>query len=251
MKANRFLVIFSLLMVFSVTAVTGWAASQNQYPDLLSEDWSEIDTVEESTKIIISDPLEPVNRFFFQFNDVFYEWLLKPVADGYSWILPQEIRECFGNFFLNIAMPVRFLNSVLQGDLEKSGMVLKRFLINSTLGVYGFADVAAEEFEFDRERADFGQTLGKWGMGEGIYLCWPIVGPSSIRGSVGRIVDTYTHPVPYFHDSWYLDSLYYAGVRVNNLSLNPDVYEDLKKYSLDPYVASRQAYYEYRRALID
>ena len=201
--------------------------------------------------MIIRDPLEPMNRSFFQFNDKFYEWFLKPVTNGYMWIVPLELRESFGNFFRNFAMPVRLLNSLLQGDLEKSGVVIERFLINSTLGVYGFADIASVEFDIDQRYADFGQTLGKWGIGQGIYFCWPVVGPSSVRGSLGLVVDVYSHPVPYFYDNYAINASYYTANRVNGLSLHPDAYEDLKRFSVDPYVASRQAYYEYRKALLD
>jgi phospholipid-binding lipoprotein MlaA len=149
-----------------------------------------------------------------------------------------------------MAMPVRLLNSVLQGDMEKSGVVLQRFLINSTLGVYGFADIADEEFDIKRKRADFGQTLGKWGLGEGIYFCWPVFGPSNVRDSVGMFADSYSHPVPYLVNNSTANTTYFATNRVNSLSLNPDAYDDLKRYSVDPYVASRQAYYEYRQAII-
>jgi len=222
-------------------------------PDLLSDDFLDDEDFDnfDGEEFIISDPLEPMNRFFFEFNDVVYEWAIKPVTDGYIWLLPRELRMAFGNFFYNLAMPIRLLNSLLQADFAGAGIVLSRFTINSTLGIYGLADVAAAEFDIQPERADFGQTLGKWGVGEGIYLCWPLFGPSNVRDSFGLLADAYTHPIPYFHESRALDLAYYVSNRINTLSLNPDLYEDLKLFSLDPYIASRQAFSDYRRAFIE
>jgi phospholipid-binding lipoprotein MlaA len=251
-KINRYTVFFAVFILLIFSAVRGEVAAQDIYPDLLDEEVTETeDFLDEKPDIVIYDPLEPMNRVFFQFNDKFYFWVLKPVTNAYMWVLPYEIRDSFGNFFLNLATPIRLLNALLQGDLEKSGVVLKRFVINSTLGVYGFADTADVEFGIDRKRADFGQTLGKWGLGEGIYLCWPIVGSSSVRDSVGLVADAFSHPVPYFSDSTAFNASYFATDRVNNLSFHPDAYEDLKRYSVDAYAASRQAYYEYRKAIIE
>ena len=252
MKTYRYFIVFSLflLWVFSVV-VAGSVCAQESFPDFLGEDSTETDFLDESPQVAVNDPLEPMNRVFFEFNDDLYEWIVKPTMKGYSWIFPLELREAFGNFFLNVAMPVRLVNSLLQGNMEKTGVVLERFLINSTVGVWGFADVANVEFDIKPRRADFGQTLGKWGLGEGIYFCWPVIGPSSVRDSVGFVADVYAHPLPYFTDDSVFLISYYMTNRLNTLSLNPDVYEDLKRYSVDPYVAARQAYYDYRKALVD
>jgi phospholipid-binding lipoprotein MlaA len=169
---------------------------------------------------------------------------------GYSWLVPLELRESFGNFFFNVSMPVRLLNTVLQGEFSSSGKVVGRFFINSTLGVAGLVDVAKLEWGIEPTRADFGQTLGRWGLGDGIYFCWPLVGPSNIRDSLGLVVDAYSHPIPYLHGSTLLDLGYATSNKLNTLSLHPTLYHDLKKIALDPYIASRQAYYEYRRAII-
>lgn len=251
MKTNRYFVLFSLFLLLSCTTFIKAAAAQDSYPDFLDDEVSANDNLDKSADIVISDPLEPLNRTFFQFNDKLYFWVLKPVTNGYMWVLPLELRECIDNFFLNLATPIRLINSLLQGNLEKSGAVMERFLINSTIGVYGLADVADASFGVQPRRADFGQTLGKWGMGEGIYFCWPVVGPSNVRDSVGLVADSFSQPVWYFFDNRLVDVSYYSTERVNTLSLHPNVYEDLKKYSLDPYVASREAYYGYRKAIID
>ncbi len=250
MKISRYLaVIFIVFILSSLVSVDKNFAEQKSYPDLLSDE-SQMDAFDESTELVVSDPLEPMNRVFFQFNDRLYEWVLKPVSNGYMWVFPLELRESFNNFFLNIATPIRFLNSLLQADFKKSGVVLERFLINSTLGVYGFADIAEKQFHIEPRKADFGQTLGKWGLGTGIYFCWPVFGPSDVRDSVGLVADTYTHPVPYFINNFTFSASYYSANKVNDISLHPDAYEDLKRYSVDPYAAARQAYYEYRQAML-
>lgn len=253
-------ILFLILMLCLPSHVIGadTTATEASQQDLLladdefyDDDLYDDEFYEDDAEFEIYDPLEPVNRFFFGFNDHLYEWLLKPFTDAYIWAVPLELRESAGNFFLNLAAPVRLLNTLLQGKFDESVVVVNRFLINSTLGVYGLVDIASIEFEIEPTRADFGQTLGRWGLNSGVYVCWPLIGPSSLRDTVGLVVDAYTHPIPYFHDSRVLDIAYYTSNRINTLSLNPNVYEDLKKFSIDPYISSRQAYFEYRKALIE
>ena len=201
-------------------------------------------------EFIVKDPLEPMNRVFFEFNDKLYFWVLKPVAKGYSAILPVDIRRCLGNFFTNLAAPIRFVNHLLQGEVEDAGVVLTRFVINSTGGVFGLGDPAYRDFDIGRQQADFGQTLGKWGLEPGIYLCLPGLGPSTIRDTAGFFGDVYLHPYPYISRDWVKDLVYIGVDRVNTISVSPSVYDELKRVSLDPYVASRHAYYEYRQSII-
>lgn len=201
-------------------------------------------------RLVVSDPLEPLNRVFFEFNDKLYFWVLKPATKVYSSVLPYDIRLIIGNFFNNLAAPIRFINNILQGEIEDAGVVLSRFLINSTMGVFGLGDVAFREFGLEPENGDFGQTLGKWGIGDGIYLCWPGLGPLNVRDSVGFIGDVYMHPVPYITEDPTTDLAYLVTGRLNALSVSSPVYEELVRFSLDPYVAARQAYYEYRRSII-
>lgn len=254
MNILRLLTFIIAVLICGGFSLASDKSTEMNIPDLLTDDFLDDESSEDfegETEFIISDPLEPMNRFFFEFNDVLYEWAIKPVTDGYIWLLPRELRVSFGNFFYNLAMPVRLLNSLLQADFAGVGVVLSRFTINSTLGIYGLADVAAVEFDIQPRRADFGQTLGKWGIGGGIYLCWPLFGPSNVRDSLGLVVDAYTHPIPYFHESRTLDFAYYVSNRINTLSLNPHLYDDLKRYSLDPYVASRHVFFEYRKAIVE
>lgn len=230
------------------TAMENQQEQGDEMDMLLSDDFFDDESVFEDE---FYDPLEPMNRFFFEFNDKLYYWVLNPVNNVYSAVLPVDIRYSVGNFFNNIAAPIRFVNSLLQLKLTDAGVVFSRFLINSTLGVYGFGDPAWIEFGLEPRQEDFGQTLGYWGVGEGVYLCLPVLGPSTARDAVGFAADAYTHPMVYFVDDIWVSGGYYAVSRVNLLSLNPDVYEDLKKYALDPYVSMRQVYLDYRRQKID
>ncbi len=198
----------------------------------------------------VNDPLEPLNRAMFVFNDKVYFWVLKPTRDAYSAVVPRDIRVSLGNAFANIAAPVRFINSLLQGKIDDAGVELSRFLINSTLGVFGLGDPAYRDFNIKPRTADFGQTLGIWGVGEGIFLCLPFLGPSTVRDSFGFVGDVYMHPVPYLSDSFAFDVAYLGVNRINLMSITPDVYEELKRISLDPYVAARQAFYDYRRSIV-
>ena len=248
MKSRVFLI---LLVVLFASKDAVWAAGQGvpgQSIDLLNDEFKADDLNQRNS---VYDPLEPMNRVFFEFNDKLYFWVLKPVKTGYSAVVSEDIRQCFGNFFDNVASPVSFLNNLLQGRLEDSGVVLSRFAINTTMGIFGFADAASEVFQITPRPADFGQTLGVYGFGEGIYFVWPVLGPSNIRDSVGFAGDTYVHPTNFLDWDIYERAGYYMGNRINAMSLAPDVYEDLKRMSLDPYVAARQAYAEHRQDQID
>ncbi|HKJ66309.1 MAG TPA: VacJ family lipoprotein, partial [Desulfopila sp.] len=184
------------------------------------------------------------------FNDKLYFWVLKPVKIGYSYVLPAEVRESFGNFFNNLSAPIRLINNLLQGRFQDAGVVFSRFLINSTVGVYGLADVALQEYNLEPRIADFGQTLGFYGIGEGLYLVWPLLGPSNIRHSAGLVGDLLASPVTYLDMTSNQSVLYYSVNRINNLSLSPGVYEEIKKFSLDPYVAARQSFFDFRRNVV-
>jgi phospholipid-binding lipoprotein MlaA len=227
------------------SSVTG---AQEEFGDeldmLLADDFHDDDIGSDRE---YSDPLEPMNRVFFEFNDKLYYLVLNPLNTAYTAVLPWDLRYAIGNFVNNVAAPVRLLNNLLQWKLADAGVVLSRFIINSTLGVFGFGDPALTDFDLEPRPEDFGQTLGVWGVGEGIYLCLPVLGPLNVRDTVGFAADAFTHPMVYFIEDLWVSGEYYALSRVNLLSLNPDVYEELKKYSLDPYISMRQVYLDYRR----
>nr|WP_320012083.1 VacJ family lipoprotein [uncultured Desulfobulbus sp.] len=195
----------------------------------------------------VADPIEPVNRAFFAFNDSFYLWVLDPVASGYAMVVPEDIRGCVDNFFYNLAEPVRAANCLLQGRIYDTGVVLTRFVINSIFGVFGLADAAEHEFQLDPVHAAFGETLAVWGIGDGFYLVVPFYGPSTARDILGVGVDTFARSTYY---PWREDDLTQLsvalGARVNTASLHLGEYQDMKSMSFDPYVAFRNGYFQLR-----
>jgi phospholipid-binding lipoprotein MlaA len=192
----------------------------------------------------IADPLEPWNRMMFTVNDRFYYWVLKPVAQGYSAIVPEWGRVRVKNIFYNITTPVRFVNNLLQLKIDEAGTEVIRFVLNSTAGVLGMFDVA-KNIELRPHDEDLGQTLGAYGVGDGFYLVWPVLGPSSLRDTAGLVGDYFLDPVSYITPTE-------SGIGVRSLdvtnktSLHIGDYEDLKESALDPYISFRDAYSEYR-----
>ncbi len=196
----------------------------------------------------VADPIEPVNRGIFYVNDKLYRWVLKPVAKGYQYIVPEGARIAVRNFFYNIATPIRAVNALLQGKVKTSGTELARFGINSTVGFLGFFD-AAKHWDLLRKDEDTGQTFGTWGIGNGFYLVLPVLGPSTARDTVGIVGDTFLDPTTYLLRP--VDAVLLRAVRSeNDLSLRINDYEELTDSAVDPYVAVRNAYIQHRAKLV-
>jgi phospholipid-binding lipoprotein MlaA len=195
----------------------------------------------------IADPLEPVNRAFFHFNDKFYFWVLKPVASGYKAVVPEELRVGVRNFFSNAATPIRLVNCLLQANLEHAGTETARFFLNTTFGLAGFLDPAKTEFSIEKREKDFGQTLGIWGIGPAFYINWPILGPSSLRDTAGYVGDVLADPTNYLITSILINLAVKSYAQVNETSLRIGEYEDFKGAALDPYIALKDAYHQYRQ----
>jgi len=195
----------------------------------------------------VSDPLEPLNRVFFYFNDKLYFWFLKPVASGYGAVVPKPARVSVKNFFKNLGFPIRFVNCLLQAKFESAGDEFSRFMVNTIIGLGGFFDPATSNFGLKRQEEDFGQTLGVYGFGPALYINWPILGPSSIRDTVGLAGDSFLDPMGYICSSSECNMAVTGYKTVNNTSLRIGDYEDLKDAALDPYLAVRDAYFQYRR----
>jgi len=136
------------------------------------------------------DPLEGLNRAIFNFNDSLDKAIFKPVAEGYREVVPDPIDRGVTNFFGNIEDFVTTINDLLQFKFRRGGSDAVRVLVNSTIGILGVFDVATG-MGFDKHDEDFGQTLGHWGVGNGPYLVLPVIGPSTLRDSVGILVDNY------------------------------------------------------------
>jgi phospholipid-binding lipoprotein MlaA len=218
-------------------------AEQGEEFDLLNDDFFE----EEVDAPLIYDPLEPMNRVFFSFNDQLYSYVLDPLATGYATVVPVDARGCIKNFFNNLREPVVFVNTLLQGRFVDSGKVIFRFLINSTLGAYGLADVATKEFDFPPVHATLGETMSIWGVGEGFYLVVPFFGPTTLRDGFGSLVENISL-TPYYtwsDDQVVLGSLYF-GKEINDFSFHLGEYDDLKALTLDPYSSIRNVYIQHR-----
>lgn len=196
----------------------------------------------------VSDPVEGWNRFWFSFNDALYFGVFKPIAQGYAFIIPERPRTWVRNFFDNLMYPVRLVGCLMQGKLDSAGMETSKFIINSTIGLGGLADLT-EGRETVRPIAsgdeDLGQTFGAWGMGPGPYLVWPVIGPSSVRDTVGKVGDHFITPTTYIHP-WYWSVATKSYDRLNRLTFEIGRYESIKDSSVDPYAAVRDAYLKLR-----
>lgn len=192
-----------------------------------------------------SDPLEPVNRAVYTFNDYFDRGVLKPVAKGYVAVLPDFARTGVRNFFNNLLEPITIVNDVLQGNAHQTVSDTMRFGFNTIFGVFGLFDVSSG-WGLEYHREDFGQTFGKWGFGEGWYLVLPILGPSNVRDGVGLIPALYLQPVPYLTDDamvrYGIYALYFVSKRADLLSAS----DILDAAAIDPYLQVREAYRQKR-----
>ena len=195
------------------------------------------------------DPWESWNRKVFAFNESLDEHVLKPVATAYSEILPSPIRTGIGNFFGNISDAWSAVNLLLQGRFKAGLDQGMRVAVNSTFGLAGLLDIATEA-GLEKNTQDFGKTLGKWGMGTGAYIVWPLFGPSSVRDSIGLPLDWRASPAVLFDDGKKkvaITSLSVINTRANFLRAG----EMLEGIALDKYTFYRDAYLQRRGSFDD
>lgn len=190
------------------------------------------------------DPLEGFNRLMFRLNDFLDNYILVPVAEIYRFIMPKPLRQMGRNFFENLNEPVISINDLLQGDLENAGVSVGRFVVNSTIGIFGFFEVA-EEIDLNQHPADFGQTLHTYGLNSGPYIVLPFFGPSTLRDSVGAGVDSFLNPLTYVLD--FETRMYLKGSElvVKREEFLNEV-KELKNGSVDYYAAMRSAWRQRR-----
>lgn len=207
----------------------------------------------------VADPMVGFNRAMFIFNDKLYFWLLRPVASGYRYVVPTPVRVSVKNFFFNLLMPVRLLNCLLQGKPKAAEGEFGRFVVNTTIGLGGLFNPAKNYPELNPPTEDFGQTLGRYTVGNGFYIVWPLFGPSTLRDTIGSIGDWALNPLSFMQlvnlDTGQLTigtiNAAVFGVRtVNDTSFRIGDYEDLKSAALDPYEAFRNAYIQNRDSRI-
>jgi len=199
----------------------------------------------------IYDPLEGVNRAIFSFNNVADKIVLEPVAKGYK-KLPSPIQSGVGNFINNLKLPLAALNQLLQGQGKNAAESTGRFLVNSTIGVFGLIDVA-ENIGLDQKEEDFGQTLATWGVGDGFYIVLPLFGPSNLRDTTGMVMTMMTDPINAYAvtqgEAWAIP-VRTAANAIDQRSQIIDEVNALRDNSVDYYAAVRSSYYQNRKAAI-
>ncbi len=215
------------------------------------EDDDEYDDDEEDVQLI-PDPIMEFNYGMWVFNDRLYFWVLKPTAQVYGFVVPEEIRMGIKNMFYNIRFPGRFINCLLQGKGGKAKDEFFSFFVNTTAGFVGFANVASYYEGLPPSPEDFGQTFAVWGFDSGAYLMLPFLGPSSLRDGLGKIPDTLADPIFWltWNEDWWVGIAVRAYEVVNETSVTIGDYEALKDASLDPYTAIRNAWVQNRNKLI-
>ena len=202
------------------------------------------------TEIAEYDPWERFNEKIFRFNYNFDRYVLKPVAKGYNFVMPNLFQQMIGRGFDNILVVPKLVNNLLQLNWRGFSVELGRFLINSTLGIGGLFDIAGQEFGLSRTKADFGQTLGKWGVGPGPYLILPFLPPFTVRDGIGYGVDTAMDPLTYVLPFIWDRLGMKLGDVVNDRSLNLDLFQGLEETTVDLYSAVRNGYLQRRFNLI-
>lgn len=201
----------------------------------------------------VNDPLEPINRAIFGFNQFVYGLLLDPIADAYNDFLPNTLRMAISNFLDHIASPVSFVNNLLQLEVDRAMLIAGRFVVNTVAGMGGIADVAAG-IGLEEHKEDFGQTMGSYGVGEGFYLVLPLLGPSNPRDAIGRfVVDPYFDPLGLYLSNTEQDALRWSRTGVSAVDEYAGIVGELrqiKKTSVDYYAAIRSLYRQRRATQI-
>ena len=207
-----------------------------------------------------SDPWEPFNSKMFFFNrDILDQYVLKPVAKGWNFVVPEVVQRSVRNAMDNINMPSRLVNSLAQGKFVGAGREVARFTINSTIGVGGLIDLAKDGLGIEKSDEDTGQTLGYYGVGPGPYLVLPFLPPLNVRDGIGYAADAAMNPLNYILPfAAGADGATTAGAlagiaftdAVNRRSLNLERYEGVEETVIDLYSAVRNGYLQQREAKI-
>ena len=244
-KINKMLRYFKLLIVLLLLSNNSFAGSDGKN-DLSKKENGQV-----------KDCFEGINRGVFAFNQVLDSIIVEPLAKGYRY-LPSPIRSGTSNALSNLTLVVTIPNNLLQGELALAGKNTGRFIINSTVGVLGIFDPASKMGLNNYEKEDWGQTLGTWGIGEGCYLVLPILGPSTLRDTVGSLT-TYMggdawYNVTVKNDTHYVSDFdYYASVATNGIDFrakNIESFDNLEKNSLDFYASVKSLYLQDRKKRI-
>lgn len=197
----------------------------------------------------VYDPLEPMNRYFFDVNYALDALFLKPVAEIYRGVLPLGVRNSVRNFLTNLSQPIYLINNVLQGDLNRAGDNMGAFFTNTFFGVGGLFDVA----QLNTQKEDMGQTFAIWGAPEGPYLVLPLIGPSTTRAATGMVADYFVDPVNYAARENGIEEVgIYRGVvsGIDSRSRSIEALDEIEKNAIDFYATVRSLYRQHRTNLI-
>ena len=201
-----------------------------------------------STYASDDDPLEPMNRAIFEFNEIVDDNVLKPIAKGYKYVTPDPVEVGISNFFSNLGEIGTITNDLLQLKFTQAGRDTMRFFLNSTLGIFGIFDVATP-LGLSKNKEDFGQTLGFWGVPDGPYLVLPFLGPSSFRDGPSMIVDYELSPVEQLHheERQVLQTLDIVDTRARLLRAT----KILDTAAKDKYIFIRESYLQKRESQVN
>ncbi len=197
----------------------------------------------------VDDRFESFNRFMFGVNSNIESYFFEPLTKGYRFIMPEPARLAIRNALDNVGMPARLVSSAVQGNFEKSGRTVSRFLINSTAGIGGFFDVAKDYAGLDSVDEDFDQALASYGTPHGPYLVLPVFGPTSSRHALGRAIDGLLTPSNYFLP-FMGNAALTVGEQVNSFSFYIEDKKALDQDALDPYQSMQNFYYQNREQRI-
>ena len=238
---KKFLKLFIIAIIFSSSAYAG-SDGENE--------------LSKKSKLI-KDCFEPLNRATFALNQGLDKVIFKPVAKAYR-VLPSPVRSGTSNALDNLSSLVTIPNNILQGDFAKAGVNTGRFLINTTIGIVGIFDVAEKMGFPEYEKEDYGQTLGALGFGPGCYLVLPVIGPSTVRDTVGSLANVVGgdpwYNVTVANDTQHFSDINYWGTRVMTgidfRAKNLDSFENLENNSMDFYASVRSLYLQDRQKKI-
>lgn len=242
MKNNLYSILF--IVIFFVAHNLYGAAS-----DEVKTEPDDFQTSEQEDEVY--DPLEPINRAIFNFNNIADKIVLEPVAKGYK-SLPPPIQSGVSNFLSNLRTPLVVFNQLLQGQGKNAFESSSRFVVNSTLGILGLVDVA-DKMGIEEKEEDFGQTLATWGIGDGFYIVLPLFGPSNLRDTSGMILTMITDPINAYAVSESQAWIVPMRTAVNAVDQRSKIIDEvnaLRDNSVDYYAAVRSSYYQNRNAAI-
>lgn len=194
------------------------------------------------------DPHEQINRKNHALNRAIDRAVVRPAGKGYVAIIPQPVQKGVSNFSSNLSLPGTIANNLFQGRLAEAGQNTLRFALNTTVGIGGLFD-ASSEFKLYEAKADFGETLAVWGVREGAYVELPLLGPSTERDAVGKVVDLFTNPLSYMVQSpeAYYGTAASVAARLGDRGTFGDTIDSILYESADSYTQLRTIYLQNRR----